>query len=251
VKAFILAAGVGARLRPYTDTIPKPMLDVGGQPVIGYNLKMLANAGFHDIVLNLHYLPETITSYVGNGEKWGIRVSYSPEPALLGTAGALVPMADWLSEGTFAIVFGDNLVEIDLGAMLDVHRKARAVATVALWHREDVSNSGVADLAPDNTIEHFVEKPAAGTETSHWVNAGIVIAEPELLKYIPPSPCDLGRDVLPSLIAAGARVQGFKLAGGLWWFDRVEDYHRALADPALASFIASFGRDRAERSGGA
>jgi NDP-sugar pyrophosphorylase family protein len=118
MKALVLAAGVGSRLSPYTDRCPKPMLDVGGQPIIAYNLAMLGRSVFRDVVINLHYLPDVVRAYVGNGERWGLRVTYSEEPVLLGTAGALVPLEDRFASDTFALVFGDNVNDVDLDAML-------------------------------------------------------------------------------------------------------------------------------------
>jgi NDP-sugar pyrophosphorylase family protein len=250
MKAFVLAAGVGNRLRPYTDTVPKPMLPVGGTPILAYNLAMLQRAGFTDVALNLHYLPDVITSFVGDGRDFGLATRYSYEDALLGTAGALLPLRDWLSDETFAIVFGDNIADLDLSAMLDVHRSTAATVTIALWSRDDVSQSGIAELDRHERVVRFIEKPRPGESESHWVNAGVLIAEPQLLGALSSiTPSDIGRDVLPALIAAGLRVQGYTMCGGLWWFDRTEDYERALRDPRLERFTANHARDRAARSG--
>ncbi|HZO94989.1 MAG TPA: nucleotidyltransferase family protein [Candidatus Baltobacteraceae bacterium] len=242
MNALLLAAGVGSRLRPYTDARPKPMLEIGGRPILHHNLAMLAAAGFRDVVVNLHHLPGVVRASVGDGSAFGVRVRYGDEPALLGTAGALLPFADAFAHGTFAIVFGDNLNDVDLRNVVRAHRASDAVATVVLYARDDVSQSGVAELGTDDRIVRFVEKPRAGETTSHWVNAGIVVAEPALLEVVPrETPSDLGRDVLPALAARGA-LRGYRMSGGHWWFDRVEDYERAQTDPALAAFVAREGR---------
>ncbi len=239
MQALLLAAGEGTRLKPYTNATPKPMLRVGAEPILGYNLAMLAAGGFDDITINLHAFGTVVRDYVGGGARWGVRVRYSEEPELLGTAGALMPVAADFRSGTFAIVFGDNLIELDLRAMLDAHRAFGGTATVAVWQRDDVSQSGVAELGDGDRILRFVEKPAAGETPSHWINAGAVIAEPALLDDVPPSgPSDLGRDVLPRAIARGRALYAYRLAGGLWWFDRVEDYRAALVDAKLAAFLA-------------
>jgi NDP-sugar pyrophosphorylase family protein len=210
------------------------MVPIGGRPILAYNLAMLAAAGFDDIVINLHAFPEVVRSYVGDGERWGIHVTYSEEAQLLGTAGALVPVIDLFAQGTFAIVFGDNLTELDLGEMLAFHRRSAGVATIAAWERDDVSHSGVAEFSAGDRIERFIEKPRSGQTASHWVNAGIVIAEPKLLDAVPrEGASDLGRDIFPTLIARGEAIYGYRVAGGHWWFDRVEDYHAALQDVAL------------------
>jgi NDP-sugar pyrophosphorylase family protein len=215
------------------------MLDVYGWPILAYNIQLLAGAGFDRIVLNLHYLPEAVRSFVGDGACWGLSVRYSEEPVLLGTAGALVPVSDEFREGPFAIVFGDNIAEIDLLAMCDVHARSGADATIALWRREDVTQSGVAELDAGGRIVRFIEKPSASETTSHWVNAGIIIAEPALLDVIShDGPSDFGRDVFPAAIARGMHLQGYQMTGRLWWFDRVQDYLTALADPHLSAFAS-------------
>jgi NDP-sugar pyrophosphorylase family protein len=239
MRALLLAAGEGTRLKPYTDAIPKPMLRVGAEPILGYNLAMLAAGGFDDIVVNLHAFGSVVRDYVGDGSRWGVRVRYSEEPELRGTAGALVPLAEDFGGETFAVVFGDNLVELDLRAMTDAHRAFGGAATIAVWQREDVSQSGVAEFGEDARIVRFVEKPAPGETASHWINAGVVIAEPAILAEVPRrGPSDLGRDIFPRAIARGLGLYAYRLAGGLWWFDQVEDYRAALVDAKLAAFLA-------------
>lgn len=237
MHALVLAAGVGSRLRPYTNDRPKPMLEIGGQPILAYNIAMLAAAGFDDVAVNLHYLPDVVRAYVGDGRRWGVRVRYSEERELRGTAGALVPVAETFAQGTFAVVFGDNIAQLDLAEMLGQHRERGAAATIAVWERDDVSQSGVAEVDPSGQIERFVEKPRQGETTSHWVNAGTVIAEPEILTAIPRDrPSDFGRDIFPTLLARGDALFAYRETAGLWWFDRVEDYEHALSDPRLAAF---------------
>lgn len=217
------------------------MLPIGDAPILFYNLAMLARAGVVDVTLNLHYLPDVIRAYVGNGARWGIQVRYSAESELLGTGGALVPISSRLRDDRFAVVFGDNLIDVDLAEILSAHCAHGGVATVVLWRREDTSQSGVAELDRHDRITRFVEKPQPGEIASHWVNAGLIIAEPELLDAIPlAQPSDLGRDILPALIAAGQDVYGYRMSGGLWWFDRVAEYEAAGRDPELARFTAAF-----------
>lgn len=247
MRALVLAAGVGARLRRYTDDRPKPMLEILGEPILGYNLALLAAAGFGEVVINLHYLPDVVRAYAGDGSRWGLRVTYSEEPELRGTAGALIPVAERFAAETFAIVFGDNVAEIDVSDMLAQHHAHGALATIAVWSREDVENSGVAELDGDDRIVRFVEKPKPGETASHWVNAGIVIAEPALLDAVPcDRPSDLGRDIFPALLDGPRGVYGYRMTGGLWWFDRIEDYETALTDPKLEAFA----RRCAARAGG-
>jgi NDP-sugar pyrophosphorylase family protein len=237
MRALVLAAGAGTRLRHYTADRPKPLLEIFGEPILGYNLTMLAAGGFDDVVVNLHAFPDAVRAYAGDGSRWGLRVTYSEERELLGTAGALVPLAHAFARAPFAIVFGDNLNELDLGDMLARHRERGALATIAVWRRDDVSQSGVAELDAADRILRFVEKPAPGQTASRWVNAGVVIAEPALLDVIPRDrPSDLGRDVFPALVDTARGLSAYRMTGGHWWFDRVEDYEAARFDERLAAF---------------
>lgn len=212
------------------------MLQVGGQPIIAYNLAMLAAGGFRDVVINLHYRPDMIRSYVGTGDRWGLRVTYSEEAVLLGTAGALWPVIDEFRTETFAVVFGDNVNEIELSDMLAMHRHTGALATIAASLRDDVSQSGVAEMDSNNRIVHFIEKPGGNETTSRWVNAGVVLVEPQVLDVLPHrQPTDLGRDLLPALISRPGGLYGYPMKGHHWWFDRSGDYRRALDDKRLES----------------
>ena len=237
MRALVLAAGVGRRLHHYTADRPKPLLEIGGEPILGYNLAMLAAAGFDDVAINLHAFPDAVRAYVGDGSRWGLRVTYSEEAELRGTAGALVPLAHAFAGGAFAIVFGDNLGELALDDMLARHRERGVLATIAVWQRADVTQSGVAEIDGDDRIVRFIEKPAPGQTASRWVNAGIVIAEPALLDVIPRErPSDLGRDVFPALVDRSPGLGAYRMTGGHWWFDRAEDYEAALSDDGLAAF---------------
>ena len=138
MRALVLAAGAGSRLRHYTADRPKPLLEIFGEPILGYNLAMLAAAGFDDVAINLHTFADAVRTYVGDGSRWGLRVTYSEETELRGTAGALVPLVQAFAGETFAIVFGDNLDELDLADMLARHRERDVLATIAVWDREDV-----------------------------------------------------------------------------------------------------------------
>ncbi len=235
MRAFVLAAGEGRRLRPLTDAVPKPMIEIAGRPLLEYNVRMLARFGITEIFVNLHHRAEVVRDYFGDGSAFGVRMTYSYEPELLGTAGALVPVRDALRE-RFLLLYGDNLTTCDLDRMRAAHPEG-ALATVALFERDDVSQSGVVAFAggdePDR-IASFIEKPQPGQAPSHWVSAGIMLFEPSIFEFIPPrGPSDIGRDVLPAALAAGAHVHGYRMRERLWWIDSLEDYRRTNADPAV------------------
>jgi NDP-sugar pyrophosphorylase family protein len=238
-RALLLAAGEGSRLRPLTDECPKPMIRIGSAPILEHNIRLLRKHGIREIAINLRHRPDVIRGYFGDGTGLGVSIRYSYEDELLGTAGALKPLENFFGE-RFFVLYGDNLSDCDLSRLLKHHLALRAVCTVAVFHREDVSQSGVADIDPDGFIRRFVEKPRPGESTSHWVNAGIMVCEREILDRIPCGRAsDFGRDVLPALLAEGRRAGAYFMTEQLLWIDSPED-HRATSalvagrDPRVA-----------------
>ncbi|HZR26249.1 MAG TPA: nucleotidyltransferase family protein [Vicinamibacterales bacterium] len=222
---MVLAAGGGARLRPITDTVPKPMVPIGGRPLLAHTIERLARAGVSECVMNLHHLPDVVTEYFGDGAKWGMRIHYSHERRLLGTAGALRPIRHRFDE-TFFVIYGDNLSTCDFQRMLDRHRLSRAFATVAVFHREDVRASGVAELDENDHVVRFIEKPDPRETSSHLVNAGIMVLEPGVLDTIPSTGApDFARDLLSVWIQDRRRVAGYRMSENerLWWIDTPAD----------------------------
>jgi NDP-sugar pyrophosphorylase family protein len=227
LRALVLAAGRGERLRPLTDDRPKPMIEIGGKPILQYNLELLVRAGIREAAVNLHYRPDVVRDFFGDGSRFGIELTYAYEPTLLGTAGAARGLADFLSAGDFAVAYGDNLSTIDLAAMTSLHRERNADVTLALFHRTDVRASGIVGVGADDRVTRFLEKPREDEIFSHWVNAGYLVARPSILERIPADrPSDFGRDVLPALLATGARIYGYRMTEDLWWIDTLADYER-------------------------
>ncbi|HEY1977023.1 MAG TPA: nucleotidyltransferase family protein [Candidatus Baltobacteraceae bacterium] len=230
MRALVLAAGCGERLRPLTADRPKPMIEIGGKPVLQYNIELLARAGVREAVVNLHYQPDAIRSHFGDGRRFGVTIAYEYEPELLGTAGAARNAAARLRNGDFIVVYGDNLSTIDIAALTAFHREKDADLTIALFHRDDPGPSGIVAVDADSRVTRFVEKPRAGDVFSRWVNAGYLVAKSSVLDLIPADrPYDFGRDLLPRLIGDGARVFGYRMTEPLWWIDSLEDYRRTQA----------------------
>jgi NDP-sugar pyrophosphorylase family protein len=201
------------------------MIEIGGKPVLQHNLELLARAGVSEAVVNLHHLPDVIRDYFGDGRSFGVPLTYLYEPELLGTAGAARNAAALLGDGAFLVVYGDNLSTIDLGKLIAHHHAKRADLTVALYRRDDPASSGIAALGEDDAILRFAEKPPAGEIFSNWVNAGYLVVEPHVLERIPASTAyDFGRELLPRLVAEGARVFGYRMTEALWWIDTPADY---------------------------
>jgi NDP-sugar pyrophosphorylase family protein len=226
LKAMLLAAGEGRRLGSMTLDRPKPMLEIAGRPILEHNIRFLSRHGIRELIVNLHHCPEAVTQYFGDGASSGIRISYSYEPTLLGTAGAVKNVSDHFAD-TFIVMYGDNLTTCDLSRLIDFHKRKSGIATVALFYREDATSSGIAEIGPNDRIVRFLEKPRADQVFSRWVNAGIFIMEPAVLDFIPKDcPSDFGRDVLPNLLAAGQPLYGYRMTEELWWVDSQEDLER-------------------------
>jgi len=213
MKAVILAAGVGTRLRPITDKIPKVMVRIGDKPLLHHHIDSLKSHGITDIWINLHYLPEVIQNYFGNGTKFGVRISYSYEKELLGTAGALKNTASRIEEQftkeTFLIVYGDNFTNINYTNLIKFHRKNRGVMTIGLYKSDEPWNKGIVETDLSGKVITVVEKPAKELVTTDQVNAGIYVCESKILDYIPDSFSDFGFDVIPSLLNSGEVIWGF------------------------------------------
>lgn len=229
MKAMLLAAGFGTRLRPLTDRLPKCMVPVAGKPVLQWNIEWLRSQGVVELVVNLHYHPEVVTGFFGDGSSFGVHLEYSYEPELLGTAGALWGARDFLSGPRFWVLYADNLVNCSLERMESLHRTQNATLTMGLFWREDVSASGVVRLDNQGRIVEFKEKPAAHEVISHWVNAGIFLCEARVHNFIPPQQTsDFGHNILPVMLAAGEQMYGYPLGPGesLHWIDTLEDLTR-------------------------
>jgi NDP-sugar pyrophosphorylase family protein len=205
------------------------MLEIGGRPILEHNVRLAAKHGITDLVINLHHGAQLIVDHFGDGSAFGVSIRYSREPELLGTAGALNPLRETFAAATFAVLYGDNLTTCDLSAVVRRHRAAGAVATVALFHRDDPAAGGIAALDDAGLVTRFLEKPDPESIFSHRVNAGILVLEPAVFDAIPPrGASDFGRDVLPELLARGRRIAGYEMTEGLWWIDTRADYERTL-----------------------
>lgn len=229
MKAMILAAGLGTRLGELTESIPKPMLDINGRPLLEYNLRYLAAYGFDEIMINLHFLPERIRNFAGDGSAFGVRVEYSYEEILLGTAGGVRKVIDFFDDvEPFLVIYGDILTDHDLGALLSVHRNNNALATLTL-HQRAGSNS-LVKLEENSQITGFVERPDEEERRKYpfpWVNSGIQILQKEVLSGLDEGAfADLPRNVYPSLVEEG-RLYGTALTGDRVAIDSPERYRMA------------------------
>jgi mannose-1-phosphate guanylyltransferase len=231
VKAMLLAAGLGTRLRPLTYELPKPMVPVLGRPVMEHILRLLAKHGFDDVVANLHYFPDLIRGRFGDGSDYGVRLVYSHEPELLGTAGGVRNVRDHFGDETFLIISGDALTDIDLGALWAAHEEKGGIATLALKRVEDTSQFGVVIVGEDGRIQGFQEKPDPAEALSNLGNCGIYVFEPEIFDYFPDTEfVDWAMDVFPTLLAQDVSFYGHEFPD--YWNDvgSLEEYRQGNFD---------------------
>ena len=195
MRAMVLAAGLGTRLRPLTYEIPKPMVPVLDRPVMAHILDLLERQGIEDVIANLHWFPDTIRGHFGD------RVTYRQEEELLGTAGGVRNCADFFGDETFLVISGDALTDIDIGALAERHRSAGGVATLTVKEVEDTREYGVVLHDSDGRITGFQEKPDPAEALSHLGNCGIYMLEPAIFDYFPDRPVvDWAQDVFPTLL---------------------------------------------------
>jgi len=206
VRAVLLAAGVGSRLRPVTDTTPKCMLPVDGAPLLDIWLDAFALAGVGQVLVNLHHLPEAVTRHVaGRTVPPEVRLTFEPE--LLGSAGTLVVNRGWLDDdedGFFLACNADNLTDFDLAVLIEEHRANDAMATLTVFRSPRPWAGGVVELDQARTVVGFTEKPAE--PVSDLTNAGMYAFRSDVLDGLGPPPKDIGFDLLPRLVGRAKAV---------------------------------------------
>jgi mannose-1-phosphate guanylyltransferase len=231
MRAVVLVGGFGTRLRPLTETVPKPMLPVGHLPIIHRLVANLARGGVTEVTLALGFKPEPFVEAFPDGMCAGVRLRYAVEPAPLDTAGAIRFAADASGiDDTFVVANGDVLTDLDVSSLVAFHRANGAEATLHLIAVPDPSVFGVVALGADGRVERFVEKPAPGTEPSNLVNAGTYVLEPSVLARIPVAEkTSIERATFPAVVADGGL---FAMATDDYWIDtgRPDTYLTANLD---------------------
>lgn len=228
MKAIILVGGLGSRLRPYTDHTPKPLLPVGGKPILEVAIDNLAKHGVEEVILAVGYKADKIKEQFGDGERHGIKISYNleEEGKLLGTGGAIKDVVTKFQlKEPFLVVWGDNLANFDITKLKNHHEEQSTPVSMILTTREDVENFGVASLN-GNIIEGFVEKPKREEAPSKLINAGAFIIHPQALDILPEGKSSMEYDCFEKLAPQG-KLSAF-IHEGFWLpTDTVEKYEHA------------------------
>ncbi len=217
MKAVIIAGGFGTRLG--LDDIPKPMYKINGKPILEHNILLLKKHNITDICIALHYMPETIKTFFGNGEKLGVNITYFVEDKPLGTAGAVKNVESFLDKESFLVIYGDNFTNINLSEMLNFHLSSKPIATIAMFNPKISVNSKIAGgfiiTDKEDNIISFVEgKKSKDSNYEAFVNAGIYLMEHEVLNSISKKEkSDFGKDIFPRLISEGYSLKGYLTKG--------------------------------------
>ncbi len=195
MKAMVLAAGLGTRLKPITFELPKPMVPVLDRPVMAHIVGMLRRQGFDRLIANVHHYPDTIQGYFGD------RLEYRHEEELLGTAGGVRNVADFFGDDPVVVISGDALTDIDMNELVERHRQAGGIATLTVKKVSETSEYGVVIHDEDGRIQGFQEKPDPDEALSDLANCGIYCFSPEIFDYFPDEPfADWAADVFPKLL---------------------------------------------------
>ncbi len=217
MKALFLAGGLGTRLRPLTNDLPKPMAPVMGKPLLELTIANLKKHGIDEIVLSTCYKPHKIKEYFGDGEKFRVKINYLSEDMPLGTAGAVKNAQGFFNE-TFLVFNADILSDIDLSALVAFHKEKGALATIWVTRVDNPSAYGVIECDPDGYITAFKEKPKPHESRSNLINAGVYVFEPELLDYIPSGRAvSIERETYPLLLEKGAKMTVY--SDSFYWLD--------------------------------
>jgi NDP-sugar pyrophosphorylase family protein len=224
MKAVILAGGKGARLAPYTQILPKPLMPIGDMPILEILLRQIKRAQVDEVVLTVGHLAHLMRAFFQDGKRLCLKISYSYEDHPLGTAGPLSLVAG-LDE-TFLVANGDVLTTLDIRSLIDFHRSSNAIATIAAHTRKVKIDLGVIQTNGSNQVTGYIEKPTYDL----YVSMGIYVFEPRLLPYIPYNQYLDFPDLILSLIQAGEKVTSYPFDG--YWQDlgRPDDYEQAVQE---------------------
>jgi NDP-sugar pyrophosphorylase family protein len=229
MRAMILAAGLGSRLLPLTQSIPKALVPVAGRPLIEYGLLFLRAQGVEEVIINLHHRGEQIREALGDGKVSGLRISYSQEDLLLDTGGGIKKAQAFLGGETFVVLNGDTIIDLDLEALLAAHRRNRAIATLVLRPDPEAARYGILETDASGRIRRFLGQPAHVSEPlSPFMFTGLQVLEPRIFDFMPEHrPFSTTRETYPELLRAGEPLYGFIHTGPWMVVDDAEGMARA------------------------
>ncbi|MFN0158141.1 MAG: sugar phosphate nucleotidyltransferase [Bacteroidota bacterium] len=240
MKAVIMAGGFGTRLRPLTCNTPKPMVPVMNKPMMHHIVTLLKKHGINDLISTLFYSPEAITTYFGDGQRFGVKMSYVKADADYGTAGSVRNATKGMGE-RILVISGDVLTDFDLAEAIRFHESKNAKATIVLTHAKNPLQFGVVITDDQQRITRFLEKPSWGEVFSDTINTGIYIIEPDILDMIPyREDCDFSKDLFPLMLRQNLGLYGYVAEG--YWRDigNLNEYQEAHLDSLSGAVRVEF-----------
>jgi NDP-sugar pyrophosphorylase family protein len=237
MRAMVLAAGLGTRLRPLTLDRPKALVEVAGRPLIAYNLLLLHHHGITDVVINLHHQGEALRAALGDGSRFGVRIRYSPEDPLLDTGGAIKNAEALLAADDFLVLNGDTIVDLPLDRLIAAHRTRAATATLVLRHDPEQARYGLIEIDGAERIRRFLGRPETAAEPlTAYMFAGVHMLSPRVFRHMPERGAfSMTRETYPALLTAGEPLYGLPFAGFWRAIDTAADLARAAE--ALAAQV--------------
>ncbi|MGB8451179.1 MAG: NDP-sugar synthase [Anaerocolumna sp.] len=230
MKALFLAGGLGTRLKPLTDKLPKPMVPIMNKPLLERTMLNLIKCGITEVVISTCYQPEYIKNYFGDGKDFNLKIEYIVEDSPMGTGGAIKLAQDYFEE-SFVVYNSDIISDINLNKMIDYHKSSQAVATIAVTQVKDPSMYGVIEYDSDGYAISFKEKPKPGETYSKSINAGIYIFEPEIFQAIDSDGAvSIEREIFPKLLEENKKIGIYQ--SGSYWMDigNIEKYTQTHKD---------------------
>ncbi len=224
-QAVILCAGLGTRLRPLTDTMPKPMIPLSGKPLLERNIEQLKKHGVMEFFINLYYLPDVIRDYFGDGAKWGVKINYFQEKEILGTAGGVKNFSNILDE-TFFLIYGDMLSLMDYSKMAsEFANHSDAIGMQRMQRTDNYADADVAELAADGSYLKIHAKPHTETYPNAYRMKGVFILKKEILDYIPANTFyELGKQLLPDVVSRGKKFYSYECKDYTKGIDTMDKY---------------------------
>jgi len=218
MRAMILAAGKGTRLRPLTESVPKPLIEVAGRPMIAFSLQLLREAGIKEVVINLHHLGAQIRRRLADGSAYGVRIAYSEEDPILDTGGAIAAARRFLDGDTFAVLNADAVIDLRLQDVVAFHARQGALATMVLRPDPDAARHDDIGIDRAQRIRRFLGRSYGDpdfTPMERMMFPGVHVFEPRVFDYMPDGVYSVTRDTYPRLLTAGEPVYGY-VHRGYW-----------------------------------
>lgn len=241
---MILAAGLGTRLRPLTDSMPKPLLPLAGRPLLAWNLLLLRQYGIREVIINLHHLGDQIEAAIGDGSRYDVRVSYSREPVVLGTGGGIKQVESFFGGEPLLVLNGDTVVDLDLSAVMESHGRRNGLVTMVVRADPDAEQWGPVELGPQQHVLRINGKGLPGPAEAVRMFAGVHLLHPRALRTLPSGKPSSIIEAYVAEILAGEAVYGYEMTG--YWSDvGTPERYQAVQEDVRMGRVSLASRERA------